>query len=65
MSQYLNREELAELLDCAPQSYTTMVRRLRSMGWPHQPRDGAPPLVLRSIHDKILSGERRRLRDPA
>ena len=58
--RYLTREELAEALNCAPHSYATMVRRLRAMGWPHQPREGACPLVLRAVHDRILSGERKR-----
>lgn len=53
---YLTRDELAALCDCAPTSYATMCKRLSSMGWPHQPRPGLPPLVLRAVHDEILRG---------
>lgn len=55
-SSYLSREELAELCGCAPTSYAAMVRRLQRMRWPHQARKGAPPLVLRAVHDEILRG---------
>ena len=59
MGQYLTRDELSTLLNVAPQSYSAMCRRLREMGWPFQPRIGACPLVLRSVHDKILTGQRK------
>ncbi len=58
MSQYLSRDELAALLGCSPHSYATMAKRLRKLGWPHQPRPGACPVVLRAVHDEILSGQR-------
>lgn len=57
MSLYLTREELAQACECAATSYRTMERRLTAMGWPHQPRPGACPLVLRSVHDAILAGQ--------
>lgn len=53
----MTREELAELLDCAPHSYATMAKRLRALGWPHQAVPGVCPRVLRSVHDAILSGK--------
>lgn len=56
LGAYLSRDELAELCGCAPTSYAAMCRRLARMGWPHQARPGAPPLVLRSVHDAILTG---------
>lgn len=59
MTQYLSRDEIATVVGVAPHCYTAMCRRLREMGWPHQPRPGLPPLVLRSVHDKILTGQRR------
>lgn len=57
MTPYLTVAELAGVTGCAPQSYTAMCRRLKAMGWPHQPRNGQCPLVLRSVHDSILNGK--------
>ena len=56
MSLYLARDELAQLLNCAPHSYATMAKRLRSAGIPHVIVPGTCPRVLRSVHDSILSG---------
>jgi len=58
MSPYLSRDELAELLGCAPHSYATMAKRLRAAGIPFVTVPGACPRVLRKVHDAILSGER-------
>lgn len=60
MSQYLKREEIARICNCAPQSYTTMCRRLTAAGVPHIPRIKACPLVLRSVRDRLLTGEKTR-----
>ena len=57
---YLTRDELAQLLGCAPTSYATMARRLTALGIPHLVVPGQCPRVLRSVHDSILSGERPR-----
>ena len=58
-SQYLTPAELSAVCGVSETSYKAMCRRLAEMGWPHSPRPGRCPLVLRSVHDKILTGQRR------
>lgn len=53
---YLTAEELAELLDCQPNQFALMARRLKAGGWPFCQIKGCCPKVLRSYHDQRMSG---------
>lgn len=54
--QYLTAPELAELLDCRPNQFALMARRLKAGGWPFEQVKGCCPKVLRAYHDQRMRG---------
>lgn len=52
---YMTRDELSELLGCAPTSYKTMSRRLTALAIPHLSIPGCCPRVLRVVHNQLLT----------
>lgn len=54
--QYLTAPELSELLDCKPNQFAVMARRLSARGWPFEQFRGGCPKVLRAYHDQRLQG---------
>lgn len=54
---YLSAMELAELLDCKPNQFALMAKRLTAGGWPFNQIKGGCPKVLRAYHDQRMSGQ--------
>lgn len=53
---YLTATELAELIGCKQNSYSCMVRWLKSNGWPFVVKISGFPSVSRAYHDAHMSG---------
>jgi hypothetical protein len=55
-SKYLNSDELAELIGCAPNSFACMRRYLERNHWPFEPNLRGFPCVSREYHDARMAG---------
>lgn len=56
MSNYLTAKELAELVDCRPNSFACMRRWLDRGKWPYEKSAVGFPKVSRMYHDARMSG---------
>jgi hypothetical protein len=56
MSNYLSSAELAELVDCQPNSFACMRRWLDRGKWPYETSAVGFPKVSRRYHDARMSG---------
>lgn len=55
-SSYLNATELANMIECEPNSYACMRRYLERHKWPYEPNRRGFPQVSRAYHDARMSG---------
>lgn len=55
-SNFLSRDELAELIGCQPTSRACMRRWLEKQGWPFVPDRNGLPKVRRDYYDARMTG---------
>lgn len=53
---YLSSDQLADLIDCAPNSFACMRRWLERNDWPFATSISGFPKVSKAYHDSRLSG---------
>lgn len=54
---FVSRDELAELIGCAPTSRACMRRWLKKNGWPFEADRNGFPKVLRAYYDQRMLGK--------
>ncbi|MFZ6801975.1 DUF4224 domain-containing protein [Undibacterium sp. Di24W] len=57
LNNYLSAPELADLIDCKPNSYACMCRWLDRNGWPYSKSVTGMPKVSRTFHDAKMTGQ--------